>query len=125
MNKHKKISLSILIATAVALYFLAGISFNPLILWTSLPLYLSYLFVASASKSHSIQRLFSAYGFMLFGIAFSLFYHLTWYFDWQGTKTGSSTSALIFIWLPMYAVILGFVGYMLGHVVGKLYERKA
>ncbi len=125
MNKHKKASLFILITTAVVLYLLAGILLNPFILWTSLPLYISYLFINKAVKLHSISKLISAYGFMLFSVAFSVFYHITWYIDWQGTKTGSSTSALIFIWLPLYSVILGFIGYVLGKLAGRLYERKA
>ncbi len=125
MKKHKITSIYILITAAVVFYFLAGILLNPLIIWTSLPLYISYILVNSAIKSNSIKKLFSAYGFMLFSIIFSIFYHVTWFIDWQGTKTSSSTSALIFIWLPLYSILIGLVGYVIGQIAGTLYTRKA
>ena len=90
-----------------------------------MPLYISYLLINSAIKSNSTPGLLSAYGFMAFSIVFSIFYHITWYIDWQGTKTGSSTSALIFVWLPLYSLVPGFVGYVLGKWAGMLYERRA
>ncbi len=90
-----------------------------------MPLYISYLLINSAIKSNSTSRLLSAYGFMAFSIIFSIFYHITWYIDWQGTRTGSSTSALIFVWLPLYSLIPGFVGYMLGKFAGMLYQGQA
>jgi hypothetical protein len=36
-----------------------------------------------------------------------MFAHAAWAFDWGRTATGSSTSGLIFIFLPIYAVVLG------------------
>ena len=124
VNRHRRLSLAILLLTAFALYVLADILLNPFILWTSLPLYLSYYFIDRAVSSGSIKRLYAAYGFMLAAIAFSVFYHITWYTDWQGTRTGSSTSALIFVWMPVYSVIIGFVGYFLASLPGALIERR-
>jgi hypothetical protein len=123
MNIHKKVTLIILCVTAGMMYYLAGIIFNPLIVWTALPLYLSYWFINSAVASNSDKKLFAGYGFMLFSVLFSIFYHFTWYLDWQGTKTSSSSSALIFIWLPLYSVVLGFVGYGIGTFTAMLYQR--
>lgn len=123
MNKHKKFTFIILIISAVIFYYLAGIWLNPFIFWTALPLYISFVLINKATKTDSTKRLFSAYGFLIVSIGFSLFYHFTWYFDWQGTKTGSSTSALIFVWLPIYSVVLGFAGYFAGSLIGKFYSK--
>ncbi len=121
---HSKTEVYFFIACAIIFYALAGIAFNPLILWTALPLYLGYAFIKSATVSGSIVKCYSSYGFIIASVGFSLFYHLTWFFDWQGTKTGSSTSALIFIWLPIYAVVLGFIGQFIGKLVGNFCNRK-
>ena len=121
---HSKTELYFFIACAIMFYVLAGIAFNPFILWIALPLYLGYAFIKSVTVSDSIVKRYSSYGFIIASVGFSLFYHLTWFFDWQGTKTGSSTSALIFIWLPIYAVILGFIGQFIGNLVGNFCNRK-
>ena len=108
-----------LVTSAAAFYFLADIPLNPLIVWTALPLYVSYYLINRAIDSDLPGSLLSAYGFMLFSIVFSLFYHLTWYLDWQGTRTGSSTSGLIFLFLPVYAIVIGFVGYLVGKLIAR------
>jgi hypothetical protein len=123
MNSHRRVTLNILGITAVILYILADTLINPFIFWTCLPLYISYYFVNKAARDESVKKLFAAYGFMAVSIIFSIFYHITWYIDWQETRTGSSTSALIFVWLPIYSVILGFMGYALGHLTGILLKK--
>ncbi len=35
--------------------------------------------------------------------------HLAWRFDWGATATGSSTSGLIFLFVPVYSVAVGAV----------------
>jgi hypothetical protein len=37
------------------------------------------------------------------------FAHLAWQFDWGQTATGSSTSGLIFIFIPIWSLIVGGV----------------
>jgi hypothetical protein len=61
--------------------------------------------------------------YTIISLGLLLFGHLAWYFDWQGTKTGSSTSGLIFIFLPLYAVILGGIGYLFGWLAGTAINR--
>jgi len=111
MNRHKKIYLYIAAFAALSFYYLAGIWFNPFILWTALPLYIGYALINSAIASESKFKLYASYSFIFISILLSLLYHLTWYLDWQGTKTSSSSSAIIFFIFPIYCVVLGFVGY--------------
>ena len=46
-------------------------------------------------------------GFAILGLV--AFAHLAWHFDWAGTATGSSTSGLLFLFLPMWAMLVGGV----------------
>jgi len=117
VQRDKKFIL-LLVVLAVGLYVLAGSLFNPFIIWTSMPLYITYMYYLQAMRQDSEKKLFAAYGYLIVGVGLSYLYHMAWYFDWDSTKTGSSTSALIFIWFPIYAVILGYVGYVIGYVVG-------
>lgn len=124
MNKHKRIIIVASIITILIFYVLSGIALNPLILWTSLPLYISYFLIAHAIKPPSFKKLYASYGFIIVSITLGIIYHLTWFLDWQGTKTSSSTSALIFVIFPVYSVILGFVGYAFGLVIGSWHDNK-
>lgn len=123
MNIHRRVSINILAITAVILYVLADTLINPFIFWTCLPLYISYYLVNRATRIESMKNLLAAYGFMSVSIIFSIFYHITWHIDWQQTRTGSSTSALIFVWLPIYSVALGLIGYALGHLSALLLKK--
>jgi len=44
--------------------------------------------------------------------------HLAWYFDWGRTATGSSTSALLFVFIPIWAFAAGGVA-MVVIVLGR------
>ena len=37
-------------------------------------------------------------------------FHLAWQFDWGGTATGSSTSAIAFAFIPVLAIVAGAIG---------------
>lgn len=117
--EHKNKVRAILVMSSIGLYVLEGILFNPLIAWTVLPLYVGYSILAKAWRTESRKKLFQGYGFLIVSIGFSYLYHFAWFFDWGGTKTGGSTSALIFIWFPIYAVILGYIGYLFGSLAGE------
>ena len=103
-----------LVVIVFGLYVLEGILINPLIAWTALPVYIGYSTIRTAWKTQSTKKLHQGYGFLIFSVFFSYLYHFAWFFDWDGTKTGSSTSALIFVIFPVYVVILGYLGYFLG-----------
>ena len=113
MVKIKRIQIALLIL-ALGMYILEGILLNLLIIWVLLPLYIGYSIIRKAWRINSSKKLEQGYGFLIVSVGFSYLYHFAWFFDWGGTKTASSTSALIFIWFPGYAVILGCVGYLFG-----------
>ena len=39
--------------------------------------------------------------------AVTILFQMAWLFDWGGTATGSSTSALAFIFVPIWATVIG------------------
>jgi hypothetical protein len=108
-----------LLLAAAGLYYLEGILFNPLIVWTASPILIGYSILAKAWATESAKKLCQGYCFLTFSLGFSYFYHFAWFFDWGGTKTGESTSALIFSTFPIYAIILGLFGYLLGSMAGE------
>ena len=97
LNK-KKILILILMINAFIFYVLEGSSLNPFIIWVWLPIYIGYSIVTKAWKIKSRKKLWEGYNFLIVSIGFSYLYLLSWFFDWDGTKTGGSTAALLFIW---------------------------
>ena len=46
--------------------------------------------------------------------------HAAWVFDWGGTQTGSSTAGLIFLFSPIYSLILGIGGWGITKIVERI-----
>jgi len=116
---EKKNFLILLLLITACLYFLAGVLINPLIIWVAGPLFISYPLFASGKNSNTPAKCYAAYGYLLGGAGFSLLYHFAWFFDWGQTKTGGSTSALIFAVFPVYAIIIGLFFSCIGYAIGK------
>jgi len=50
--------------------------------------------------------------------------HAAWVFDWGGTQTGSSTAGLIFLFSPIYSVLLGMVGWTVARAVESFARKR-
>lgn len=46
--------------------------------------------------------------------------HAAWVFDWGGTQTGSSTSGLIFLFSPIYSILLGTAAWAVTRGIERL-----
>ncbi|MBB5320308.1 hypothetical protein [Marinobacter oulmenensis] len=121
---QKKRIFLILLTITLALYILSGVVFNPMIIWTAGPVFLSYPLLNHGLSKGSKPNCYGAYAYLLGSSGFSLAYHLAWFFDWGGTKTGGSTSALIFAVFPVYAVFIGSLLWPIGYAVGYVSARK-
>ena len=117
----------ILIILGSFLIFSEGVSINIFTAWNLTPLIVSFALYSYAKKKG--KHLFGAYGFLIGSMLVSGYIHLAWMFDWGGTATGSSTSALIFIFIPVYSVIAGLMGLAVGiglhHRVSRPYVALA
>jgi hypothetical protein len=65
--------------------------------------------------------------FALVAAGFAGLGHLAWRLDWDGAQTGSSTSALMLLFLPFWALLLGGLaagGVPLGGLVWDGWRRR-
>ncbi|KZX82167.1 hypothetical protein A3715_31085 [Oleiphilus sp. HI0009] len=114
-----KIIQAVIATTAIACLFLANVVPNIGSLWVLSPLIVIYARVVLAGKSGKQRHITAAKGFLLLVLPLMWFIHIQWYFDINGTATGSSTSALVFVALPVYSFLLGAVGYVIGYAAGS------
>jgi len=121
---HKNRVRALLLAATIGLYFLVGSLVNPFIFWTAMPIYLGYFLMSRTWKAPSIKKLYMAWGFLGVSVGFSYLYHILWFFDIDQFQTGSSTSAIIFVFLPPVAVVLGLTGCLGGYLLALFIGKK-
>ena len=86
---------------------------NPFWLWNAIPIVLGYILVRRA-KSKSLKPI-PEYGYIAVGGGLVFLVHLAWAFNWCEGTSGSSTSGLIFLFLPAYALVAGGLTFGLIH----------
>lgn len=94
---------------------------NPFWAWNALPILLGYILLRRAAKvsSKPIPEL----AYVIASSIFVVLFHIAWMLDLGNIQTGSSTSGLVFIFLPIYAVILGGGAFGLGYVLTHRRQR--
>lgn len=86
------------------------LGFNYFALYQLLPIVVFYLFQVKLFKGVSSTSLKICYLLaIIILLAFPLLVQLSWYFDLFSFKSKSSTSGLIFVWLPLYALLPGLL----------------
>ncbi len=95
-----------LLLLAYFIYFTEGVPINMFTFWNMLPLFVSLLIYQFGSP-------YSAYSFLLGSMMLSVYLHLAWMFSW-GDINSDSTSALIFVVIPIFSLIAGGIGYAVG-----------
>ncbi|MBI2840334.1 MAG: hypothetical protein HYX75_18615 [Acidobacteria bacterium] len=87
------------------------------VLWNLFPLFVAGMVIVRGTGAGG-----TSWAALVFASVTALavaFVHLAWVFDWGATRTGSSTAALIFLFSPAYALLLGGCGW----VAAKTVER--
>jgi len=107
----------VLIVLAIFIYVTEEVSFDLFTIWNMLPLIISLILYKYGQKQEI--KIYGAYGFLIGGMILSGYFHMAWFFNWDGIKTGSSTSGLIFIFIPIYSLIPGGIGYFVGRSFAK------
>jgi len=75
-----------------------------IVLWNLLPLALAALVMRQSAAVRPSWGALAFAGVTTLAVALT---HTAWVFDWRGTQTGSSTAGLIFLFSPIYSILLG------------------
>ena len=86
-------------------------------IWNCAPIAVSYLLLSRARKQ--VTNPIPEIAFFLVACGIVLFAHAAWHLDLGGTASGSSTSGLMFVVLPVYACVLGGAAYGLAVLFGS------
>lgn len=114
----------------LALPFLLAIAFvvyaegtpSPFAIWNALPVVTGFALLWTSRRARLANRI----GAAIFAVTATLFvtlFHLAWWLDWHGTATGSSTSALAFIFVPIWACLLAATAGVLVWGIACLVDR--
>lgn len=114
------IRLELLFLLFVIFVFCVG-GFDSFTLLNCVPIILSYLAIRYIPwRRKSLKRIMLVFGFSIFSTGLTIFVYLAWTFDFFAMATGSSTSGLIFLFLPAYSIVFGLFGALIGWVVGLI-----
>lgn len=103
-------ALIICIICSIAAFLMLG--FNYFALYQLLPIVVFFIFQVTVfnrlQRSETFARICYIISFSIL-LMFPLFAQSMYYFDINQTASKSSTSGLLFVWLPIYAVLPGLV----------------
>jgi hypothetical protein len=110
---------------------------NVFTLWNCIPLLLAAVtLVPAATRSRSVSYGKSPHAhrrlrdlWVRIGLAGAILgsmlcVYFTWKFDWWDARTGSSTSALIFIFAPLWTLLSGLIGLGAGWFAQRLIPKR-
>lgn len=117
----KNITALILCLSCAVVAFLV-LGFNYFALYQLLPIAVFYIFQITVFKKikRSDKAAFICYILaILILLLFPLIAQIMWYFDINSLASKSSTSGLLFVWLPIYAVLPGIVICFLAWIISR------
>jgi len=109
---------------SVAAFLILG--FNYFALYQLLPIVVFYIFQLKVFKKikrpHTAPFIFYMLSLLIL-LAFPLAAQITWYFDINSIASKSSTSGLLFVWLPIYAVLPGIMTCSMAWIIMRKSEK--
>ena len=103
---------ALILCLACALVAFLVLGFNYFALYQLLPIAIFYVFQLTVFKKINRSNTAAIICYILAGmilLVFPLAAQLMWYFDINNLASKSSTSGLLFVWLPIYAVLPGII----------------
>jgi hypothetical protein len=105
----------------------AGI--NVFTLWNCIPLLLAAVMlipaaIQSPQANRRLRDLWVRIGLAGAILGSTLCVYFTWKFNWWDARTGSSTSALIFIFAPLWTLFSGLIGLGVGWFAQRLIPKR-
>ena len=82
--------------------------FNGFEVWNALPVMVGFG-VLLAGRRSGLATVVGGIVFAASATLLMVLFHLAWLFDWGGTATSSSTSALAFIFVPLWTCIFASI----------------
>lgn len=123
MNKNKALILSTILCS-LYIVFTEGGSPNMFTIWNLSPIFLCYFILKNSFKEKNKSSRWNSICFTLTTVGSIIYVHTAWWQNWQEIKTGSSTSAIIFIFLPIYSIILGSIIFFFSWFIGLIIKNK-
>jgi len=120
----KAFLLSLPYLLVVALIVRAQGSFDGFTVWNCFPVAVAFGALVGGLRFRGPR----AVAFIAFSVVAALLpalFHLAWLFDWGGTATGSSTSALAFIFVPFWVGVFAVVVAAVAWGVARCFHRRA
>lgn len=117
-------SFFICLLCAFAAFLILG--FNYFALYQLVPTVVFYIFQLNVFNKikRSQTALFICYILsILILLAFPLTAQIMWYFDINNLASKSSTSGLLFVWLPIYAVVPGIIPCLVAWIIKRKFKR--
>lgn len=109
---------------SVAAFLILG--FNYFALYQLLPIAVFYIFqltvFSKLQRSEIFARICYLISFLIL-LIFPLISQLMWYFDINQMASKSSTSGLLFVWLPIYALLPGIVPCIIAWIIHSKREK--
>lgn len=112
----------IMLLAACGLFVLYAEGLHWIALWNLLPLFMAGMAIARGTRAKGTS--WAALTFASVAVVAIAVVYLDWVFDWGGTQTGSSTAGLIFIFLPIYSLLLGACGWAVAKIVERITRPK-
>ena len=117
-------ALILCLSCAVAAFLILG--FNFFALYQLLPIVVFYVFQITVFKkiNRSDKASFTFYIMsILILLVFPLAAQLMWYFDINNLASKSSTSGLLFVWLPIYALLPGIITCSIAWMINRKFGK--
>lgn len=110
----------------LALIIYAERAASLVVIWNCLPVAAAFFILVWGLHGRA-ARVVATIVFSLVVLSMEGLIHLAWEFNWGKVKTGSSTSGLVFLFVPLWAILFGSVaaaiGYGLATLINKLRGR--
>jgi len=91
-------------------------------LWNLLPLFSAALVILRGAGAR--RPTWSAFVFASVAALVIALIHAAWVFDWGRTQTGSSTAGLIFLFSPIYSILLGTVAWAVTRGIERFWRNR-
>lgn len=116
-----------LLCLVCAFFSFLILGFNYFALYQLLPIVIFYIFQLKVfnkiKRSETIPFIFYILSLLLL-LLFPLAMQTMWYFDINNLASKSSTSGLLFVWLPIYAVIPGIITCLITWIIKRKSEKE-